>query len=322
MQVFSFKRLVHATAWLLLIGFGVSARAATLSVNCGGAYGLTSINAALQVLKNSEEPLGPNTINVSGACSENVLIRNMDQLAIKGLNGGSVSDASAGTLDVIDVRNSRVTITGLTIDGENGGSFDGVDCEQGSHCTLIGNTIQGGLHAVSVWALSSALIVGGTLQNNTANGILARGDVYAVGVKIQGNPVGALVLRGGRLQAGVADPSFFPVSTASPTTIANNGAGVQVTEGAEFTCSGCLIESNAGDGIHVDVSAAASIASGAVTGNAGFGVYVGDLSSASFHGSSAVSGNGRLDIQCASPTSVTRGALSAAGSPAHTNCTN
>ena len=306
-------------------------RATTLYVNCGAKTGLTSIGAALKALKYSEGE-GPRTINVSGACTENVVVTNMLQLTINGVNGASITAVSRDLADVVDIRDSHVTLSNLKIDGLNSVNYDAVDCEQGSFCTLIGNTIQGSADAVGVYPLSKAIIIGGVLQNNDSSGVFARGDVLAHGVLIQGNAAGIVVQRGGRATANFGDPLYLPSTALTPTTVINNGTGILVNEGAEFLCGGCLVENNAGDGIHLDVSAAMTVQRGflangstaeaAITGNAGFGVYVGDLSSAAFHGSPSVMGNGQPDINCNSPTAVTRGALSAAGGSAHTNCAN
>src|SRR5271154_5256187 len=250
------KKYLIVSAFLLLIGS--AAQASTLWVNCGGKGGLITIGAALKVLQNSEFH-EPNTINVSGACRENLLIHNMDLLTISGSKGASITDASGGTADVVDIRHSRVTIIGMTIDGLSGANFDAVDCEQMSQCTLIGNTIQGDADVVGVYNLSSALIVGGVIQNGTSDGILALGDVVAAGVAIQGNPVGVIVRNGSRTRVRVADPASDPILAITPTTVANNSAGILVSQGAEFSCTGCIVENNAGDGIHIDVSAAATI---------------------------------------------------------------
>ncbi len=43
MQAFNFKKQLCAIALLLLSSVGASVQAATLSVNCGGTYGLTNI---------------------------------------------------------------------------------------------------------------------------------------------------------------------------------------------------------------------------------------------------------------------------------------
>jgi hypothetical protein len=313
---------------LVLLMSASTVRAASLYVNCGAKGGLTSIAAAVKVAQFA----GPSTINVSGACHENVLIQNIDRLTIAGSNGASITDASGGTADVVDIQNSRVTITRMTIDGLDGVNNDAVDCEQGSHCTLIGNTIQGAAEPLGVYATASAVIVGGVLQNGTSDGIFIFGDVVTVGVLIQGNPTGVVVRFGGRVRMGVVDPLSFPGFARTPTTIENNGAGVQVLQ-AQFACAGCVIQRNAGDGINADVSSAVDVqpafplngspVAPSVTGNTGNGVVLGDLSSGRFAGPpSTVSGNGQLDILCNSPTSVSRGALTAAGGAAHTNCTN
>ena len=256
----------------------------------------------------------------------------MDLLTIAGSKGASITDASGGTSDVVDIRHSRITITEMTIDGLSGVNYDAVDCEQMSQCTLIGNTIQGDAYVVGVYNLSSALIVGGVIQNGTSDGIFAFGDVVAAGVVIQGNPVGVIVRNGSRTRVRVADPASDPILAVTATIVANNSAGILVTQGAEFSCTGCIVENNTGDGIHIDVSAAATIQpsnlgngstiSPVVTRNSGSGVYVGDLSSATFKGSSTVTGNGQPNISCNSATSVTRSALVAAGGAANTNCTN
>ena len=321
------KCLIASTLVLLL---GSAAQAGTLWVNCGAKAGFTSIGAALKVLQ--VEPQGPNTINVLGACHENLLIRNMDWLTISGSNGASITDASAGAADVVDIRNARVTIIGLTIDGLNSVSYDTIDCEQASQCTLTGNILQGGGDVVGVYNLSSAHIVGGVIQNGTSDGIFAFGDVAAAGVMIQGNPVGVIVRRGARVRLSVADPTDDPIRAITQTVVANNGAGVQVSQGAELSCTGCLVQNNTGDGINLDVSVAATIQPGtlangstipaAVMRNSGYGVYIGDLSSAFLKGTSTVTGNGQSDILCSSSTAVTRGALAAAGGAGRTNCTN
>jgi hypothetical protein len=329
-MLINLKRCLGALCLALLLGS--AAQASTLWVNCAAKGGFNTIGSALKLLQNAE-PAGPNTINVSGACHENLLIKNLDLLTIAGSNGASITDASGGTADVIDIRASRVTLIGLTIDALNSINYDAVDCEQASQCTLTNNTLQGGADNLGVYSLASAHIVGGVIQNGTSDGIFGYGDVLAAGVLIQGNPVGVVVTRGARVRLSIADPAFDPIRATTATTVANNnGAGVQVSAGAEFHCSGCIVSDNAGDGIHLDVSVAASIVNGflangstvppVITRNAGSGVYVGDLSSATFKGTSFVTGNGQSDISCNSPTSVTRNALAAAGAAARTNCTN
>jgi hypothetical protein len=117
MQAFNFTRQLRATAFLMLIGAGVSAHAATLSVSCGEPSGLTTINAAIKLLQ-SNQSLHPATVNVSGACHENVVIQSIDRLTLNAVNGASITDASGGTLDVVQIADSRsVSINNFTING-------------------------------------------------------------------------------------------------------------------------------------------------------------------------------------------------------------
>src|SRR5271154_2132355 len=146
------NRVVAAALWLLM---GSTAGAATLYVNCGGRAGLTSIGAALKVLQ-STEIHGPNTVNVSGACNENILVKNLDRLTLNALSGASIRDASNGADDVINVNNSYgFTLKGFTVTAVNANN-DGVSCYYGSSCTLIGNTLQGGFDGVGVYQTANA----------------------------------------------------------------------------------------------------------------------------------------------------------------------
>jgi len=84
---------------------------------------------------------------------------------------------------------------------------------------------------------------------------------------------------------------------------------------------------DAAEGMHVDLGAVATFDAyfssneTAISGNGGSGLRAGTLSSASFF-SASVTGNAQPDIACNSSTSVTLGALAAAGGAANTNCTN
>jgi hypothetical protein len=64
----------YAFVAAILLPIGWTANAATLSVNCGSRTGLHSIGSAIKTLQ-SFESHGPSTINVSGACNENVVIQ-------------------------------------------------------------------------------------------------------------------------------------------------------------------------------------------------------------------------------------------------------
>ena len=111
---------------LLLLMFAGGVRAGTLYVNCGGKGPLTSIRAALKAL---QQVPGPSTINVSGACNENVVIQGIDHLTLNAAPGASINDVSGGQADTVDIADSTsVSLNNFTI---NGGA-DGVVCVDGS----------------------------------------------------------------------------------------------------------------------------------------------------------------------------------------------
>ena len=317
------------TFMALLIGSAATANAATLYVHCGTNSAPTSIGAALQEMKGSNDA-STKTIIVTGACSENVLIKDLGRVTIVGISGASITDASNGTRDVIAVDNSNVTLSGLTINGS--ANTDGVDCYDGSHCILIGGTVQGAYDGVGIYKTSVGNLVGTVLQNNAYSGLRVLGEATGDGITVQGNPVGVAVLRGGRAALNEGDPVFDPLQSDTPVIVSDNATGVLVSEGAEFKCAGCAVRNNTGDGVHADLSAAVTfqdsynydglVYRSTISNNAGVGIYVGDLTSAVFFPATNVSGNGQPDIACRAPTGVTRGALLAAGGSNHTNCVN
>jgi hypothetical protein len=326
---FNIKTHLYVSAFLLLVGS--AAQATTLYVNCGARTGLTSIGAALKVLQGSESQ-GSNTVNVFGACNENVVVKNMDRLTLNAVNGASITDASNGYTDVINVNNSRgFTLKGFAITAVNADN-DGINCNSGSQCTLISNTVQGGFGGVGVLQTATASIVGGSLQGNTY-GIRVLGDVIAAGVTAQGNTVGAIVRDGGTLVFRVSDPQYDGVTFTLPSVSQGNyQQGILATRGATVVCRGCTVSGNGAEGINLDLNTSlivqpntfnsGAVAGNTITRNTGSGVLVGDLSSATFLGTlSDISVNGQPDISCFGSTSVTRRAVATVGAT-RTNCIN
>jgi hypothetical protein len=182
MQAFNFKSQLCAIALLLLSSVGASVQAATLSVNCGGIYGLTSINAALKVLQNSEEFHGPATINVSGVCHENVFIGSIDRLTLNAVNGASITHVGASD-EVFSIYDSRgISINNFTINGGgtvNGNGANGIGCYNLSVCRLSGNTVRGA--GIGIVAEQAQLDVsGGTLRNNGTGLAIIQGSTARV----------------------------------------------------------------------------------------------------------------------------------------------
>ena len=321
------------TACLLVAA--AAADATTLSVKCGGGgggdEGLTSINAALKALRNSESH-GPATINVSGPCHENVLIQNIDRLTMNAFGGATISDASNGTSDVIDVANSSgFTLNGFSIvttcDATclNSGGFDAVSCYQGSDCLLINNTISGAGNggAVGVYALSKVLIEGGTLQNNWA-GLFTNdsGEMFVLGATIQNNTYGVYMNHGGNITLRVG------ADGVTPTVISHNSyQGIATNIGSTVILKApANITNNGADGIFLALGAKAFVGGGgpgavSIAGNGSSGVSVNDGANALFGLRASVTGNGQLDVACNGATAVTQGATINIGG-GRTNCTD
>jgi hypothetical protein len=305
-------------SWIFLPG---SAQAATLNVNCNGSSEdqLTTIGKALKLLK----PEGPNTINVSGSCHENVLIQSFENLTLNAISGASITDASSGAGTVVDIEDSTdVTLQGLTI---NGGDI-GVFCGDLSVCRFKNNTIQNATVSVSgdgvgVWVgRSRATFDGDVVQHNSGPGVIIGNGSTAYGVNIQANNNG---LAGIRI-AG----SFF---TGDPASFQNNGTvGVRVLNHSTFNLFAGAITGNAGSGVTVQGASMANIQSGDgptnISSNGGNGVEIHDLSFAIFVNGEppppplTITGNAAPDVNCFQLSYSAQGATTDIGGGT-TNCT-
>jgi hypothetical protein len=278
----------YVFASLLLLSAGSVAQALTLSVNCGSKQGLTTIGAALKLLQGVLASV-PNTINVSGACRENVVIQSRDRLTLNAISGATVVDTSGGSADVIFIADSRnVAINNFTITG----GADGIDCSDGSLCRLNGNVVQEAA-GYGIWAneLSQVVVIGGTLQNNSVAGLeITNGSSgQASGVTIQNNPGNGIELRA---------QAFLDTNA----TVTGNGGGVFISHAGTFNCAGCNITGNSGIGVILRRDSTGRFSGGyAITGNIGGGVLLTEESSAYFPPAGTVTGNtGGMDVFCGS----------------------
>lgn len=297
-----------ASALLLLLGS--AAQAGALWVNCGGKAGLSSIGAALKIL---QSPLfsGSNTINVSGACNENVVIQSIDRLTLTAVKGASINDPSGGNLVTVTIDDSRdVTINGFVINGGAGGA-DALDCQDGSVCRLNGNSMQGATNGYGVGVVFSQVFLdGGTLQNNnTGLGAINGASAKTTNVMIQNNSANGMEIGGQSL-----------VNTTATIT-ANTASGVYVHESGMLYCQGCRITGNGGIGLILRRDSSARLYSTyAVTGNTGGGVLLTEESSAYFPSVGTVTGNtGGMDVFCGSSYTTAKFATTNIGGGT-TNC--
>ena len=217
--------LALLTTFLLAL----TAQALNFNVDCRVSGHLT-INAAIAKIA-ARNPLGPNTITVTGNCHENVVVSSLDNLTLQaGPLGATISDASHGTLDtLVAVDAGRFALNGFTINGS-------VNCANNAVCRLFGNTIQNsqigyGLRAsrahidsqndsisnnpsgvgVIVTNASRVVLVDDTISNNGSHGIQVFDDAFV-----------------------------FLANNATTTTVSNNGGfGVLATSQRKRATLGC-----------------------------------------------------------------------------------
>jgi hypothetical protein len=298
----------YAFVAAILLPIGWTANAATLSVNCGSKTGLHSIGAAIKALQSSEESHGPSTLNVSGACNENVVIQSIDRLTLNALNGASITDASSGARDVVLVNDSRdVVINNFTI---NGGDF-GIRCNDGSLCRLNGNMIQGGAGGGALaLGVSQIVVVGGSLQDTVTGLAVLNGSTgSAVAVTVQNNS-----------SVGI-EVSFHSFMQTDATVTNNANTGVFLRANGTLHCNGCSVTGNPGGGVLLRRDSSAMFENGfAITGNGGPGVSITEVSTAQFVAPGTVTGNGGgTDVMCEATFTVARGATTNIGG-GNTNC--
>lgn len=271
----------YILASLIGSAFSLSlAHAATVTVNCPTDSLQTAVDAVAP----------GDVINVSGTCTENVLVRNdKTRFILDGQGSATLTSAStSGT--TLTIRGKGVLVQNFTI---NGGAY-GILVNRGSSAVIKNNIIQGASDiGVLLIDLAFASILNNTIQNNTNDGILVSQTSTA--------------------RIGFDDTS---AQAASPNTIQGNGRyGVYVLRGSSARIYGNTISSNGQGGVTVSRNSAADIASNtinangtALSGSGGNGVAVslnsymtlGEVGSTSWTGAANVTtvNNANAGIRC------------------------
>ena len=286
--------------------------ATTLNVNCAAKDGLHSVGAALKVLQNGEGH-SPSTINVSGACHENVVVQSLDRVTLNAVNGASISDASGGKQDVIAIFDSRdVAINGFTINAGSDGvsGANGISCNDWSACRLALNVIQGAGSGggFAVYQGSEATVDGDTFQSN------GTGLIVHSGTKVRpGGQTRTITSRGNGVGIHIAREAFVFVAAVIDN---NSDRGVVLRFHALLDLVDGSISHNGSLGAVVIEGSIARL-NGTITGNGGAGVVIGDLSMVTFTGATVTGNGGGTDVVCSPQYPVTSGVASTNGT---TNC--
>ncbi len=310
-----FLRSMLLLAMFTTFLLALTAQALTFNVDCRLATHLP-INAVVAKIA-ARNPLGPNTITVTGNCHENVVISSLDNLTLHASSlGATITDASNGTVDTVAVGDSgRFALNGFTINGS-------VDCFDNAVCRLAGNTIQNsqvgyGLRASRAHVDSQ----NDSINNNpSGTGVLVVNDARVL-------LVDDIISNNGGHGIQVFNGAFVLLtSLATTTTVSNNGGfGIIARSHGTVRLSVANVTGNSFDGIRiVDGSVMrtdfVSPTVNNITSNGGVGVHVGDLSHVFFanDGSLNITGNlGGTDVLCSGQFSATRNVGATGGV---TNC--
>jgi parallel beta-helix repeat protein len=188
------------------------------------------------------------TIQVSGACSENVSIfSEVVRIILDGQGKTAIQAPPKG--DGFIIRGREITVKGFTITGGRDGiHLSGVAA--GASANIVGNTIRTtGRHGIHLDHSSVGRIAGNTIEDVHASGIdVAEGSVARIGYLLRPLGHGANTIR----NAG--------------------GHGIAVTRGSSARIVGNAIENNKGSGVFVTRNSQADIFGNSISGNAGNGI--------------------------------------------------
>jgi len=286
-------RFVFVAAVLGFTAVPLASHAITLQVNCDQPRAkLPTIGAALQALSGLIGNLGPNTIEVTGACKENITVDGISDLTLTAKNGASITDASGGTTQVILVAHStNFGLKGFAIRGGGGAPFNvGVLCIWNSTCYLSSNDVQ------NPNGDAVAAILGATVALD--HDVLEQSDIGLFVFSGARAEVVAATLRNNAIGANVSFGSYYG---DQGTTIANNSQfGLSVNNHSSAASGG---DSITGNGVGVLVNVQSEVGFSPLLGNTingnGSGVSIGDQSWLTFLGPATVSGSGtQPDITC------------------------
>jgi len=307
--------LVIATLVVSTFFAASSASAADLTVICPGGGGpgvYPSITAALNAITNNQ---GPNSITVSGTCTENVFIFNQNNLTIRNAPGSTpvITNAASPAQITVSLFSSRlVAFNGLSIQGGSAGLF----VNQDSDLQMFNSVIEKNVGDGAVVLIKSDLNFGDSciIRNNGGNGFVV-GDSSIVMVLspiqlLNNNSSGAVAFSNGYIKfqstgGHTIEGNGFGVSADTnghvflqsfdhPTVIRNNVFnGLSFIRGSTGRIDGQnTIENNGPVGVNVESSTVTFFGNATITGHGFTGVNVTRGGELSFFGTHQITGNG------------------------------
>ena len=186
------------------------------------------------------------TLFVSGACSESVLIpEQVVNITLDGQGTATINGPDA-SISTILVRGNGITIRNFA---SITGGETGIIVTRGGTATIDRNVIQNtGNNGIIVSLSSSARIINNTIQGNPANGILiSEGSSARIGFDTEASP--NVIQKNG--ENGIIVTGTSNARIVGNTISGNTENGILVNRVSHGDVSSNTIDSNGGDGVLV-----------------------------------------------------------------------
>ena len=283
MKLCSFGSKLLSACLLMLLLSGL-AFATDTTVGCpGGTPGdFTSITAALASLPNA----GPNSIAVSGTCTENVFVLNRTDLSVFGNPTATIQPATPTGRPLFISSSQRINFNLIVFNGGRG-----IFINSSSDISFDSDTVQNG-SGIGITSIDSlAHISNSTVSSNARSGISVGGGTFYLdsGVNVTNNgrsgvsaATAHLILNGGDGTPGTANVISH-----------NAGVGVALFNTSEGDINGDnQITFNGGPfGLEVIHTSTVLMSDGIINSNTGLGVHCGESSHCEFSGVTNINSN-------------------------------
>ncbi len=275
----------------LLLFVANAAFADSAVVDCTGATpgAFTTITAALASLPAA----GPNTISVSGTCTENVVISGRTGLSIFGNPSATVHPANPNGRVLAIFGSQQVGASNVVFDGGRGISIVNTPFAEFDSITVQNSTAIGITSIDSIVHLSNS-----TVKSSVRSGISIGGGTFYLdgGVTVTNNGrLGVAVLTGHLILNGGDG-----ITPGTENVISNNvSVGVEVasTSEADISADNRIIGNGGKWGLLVLNGSSVSMSEGTISSNTGLGVHCGGTSHCEFGGNTHINSNGAGGIE-------------------------
>lgn len=268
---------------LVLLLSSSRAFATDTTVGCpGGTPGaFTTINAALASLPAT----GPNSIAVSGTCTENVFVFNRTDLSIFGNPTATIQPATPTGRPMFFSGSQRVSVNNIVFNGGRG-----IFINTSEDLSFDSDTIENG-SGIGITAIDSRThISNSAITNNARSGISVNGGTFSVdgGVNVTNNGRSGVSAGTAHLSLNGGDGTPGTANVISH----NAGVGVALFNTAEGDINADnQITFNGSVGLEIIHTSTVLMSDGIINNNTGIGVHCGETSHCEFSGTTNINSN-------------------------------